>query len=369
MSVSVNLYSTDMEDLDNVDWFSLKQNFPEGENSYGPAYGSTIRIAREFTEVGEYGNRKIHSPIAVHTLLNSFIGETNFSKISRWYQEDGNTQIFRLFPGEDSIRNERRNAPRTEAFGLAKWQRGDGWYEWSGRYTFLKVRPGAVLQIKHNITYWSLQLILEENENGRHDLYYVKLRNPSGKVLLMQDVEGQAVDIKVLDNGEDHKVYVNAELKVERTMDDRPREDKNHARWGLYSPTSAMDREILILVTGAYVGPEGGYTDEVSVNKKETVTPSPKTEEKDVAKKRNGDADTSVSKMEQTGFLSKWPIKNSGIDQASEKYQPADNFTPLPSTRSEDTTENEIDYQYYDPDPTFLKKYYSDHLNMKNGFF
>ena len=305
-SESVNLFCTDLEDLDNIDWLSLKELLPEGENSYGPAYGSTIQVDREQTEVGEYGQREIPRPIAVHTLINSFIDDDNFSKISRWYQEDGNTQIFRLFPGEDNIRNDRKNAPRSEAFGLVSWKRGDGWYEWSGRYTFLKVRPGAVFQIKHNITYWSMQLILQKNDNGKHDLYYIKLRNPSGKRLLKENVEGEGVDIKVLDNGEDHKVYVDGELKVENSMTDRPTTDENRARWGLYSPASAMDREILILVTGAYVGPEGGYTD--------------------TSTKRTGDSD------------------NPNAKEMS-------------------------DIWYADPDPAFLKKYYSDPSNLKSGYF
>ena len=40
-------------------------------------------------------------------------------------------------------------------------------------------------------------------------------------------------------------------------MTDRPEGETNKARWGLYSPKAAMDRDILILVTGAYVGPAG----------------------------------------------------------------------------------------------------------------
>ncbi|CAB9527000.1 expressed unknown protein [Seminavis robusta] len=38
-------------------------------------------------------------------------------------------------------------------------------------------------------------------------------------------------------------------------MTDRPEGEDNRARWGLYSPKSAMDRDILMFVTGAYVGP------------------------------------------------------------------------------------------------------------------
>ena len=190
-------------------------------------------------------------------MTHSFVGPENFPNMSRWYQEDENTQIFRLFPGDDNIRNLRANAPRSEAFGLVSWKRGDGWYEWSGRYTFLQVREGAVLQIKHNSTYWSMQLILDENPDGTFDLSYIKLRDRDAKTLLMKDVVGKGVDIRVLDNGDDHKVFVDEELKVVNRMTDRPEEDDNRARWGLYTPRSAIDRDILMFVTGAYVGPAG----------------------------------------------------------------------------------------------------------------
>lgn len=255
-SVNVSAtYYTDLQDEQNPSWYDLKETLDVGTNSLSPSLGSTIKVNHAKTKKGLYADREIARPLAVHVPTNSFVGPSNFDTISRWYQEDDNTQIFRLFPGDDSVRNSRANAPRSEAFGLVSWKRGDGWYEWSGRYTFLKVRPGAVLQIKHNSTYWSMQLILEENHDGTFDLFYVKLRDRAAKTLLVPDVVGSGVDVKVLDDGENHKVYIDQELMVENSMTDRPEEDDNRARWGLYSPRSAMDREILILVTGAYVGP------------------------------------------------------------------------------------------------------------------
>lgn len=100
-----------------------------------------------------------------------------------------------------------------------------------------------------------MQLILDENDDGTFDLSYVKLRDPGAKTLLMEDVVGKGVDIRVLDDGENHEVYVDGQLMVVNSMTDRPEEDFNHARWGLYTPKSPIDRDILILVSGAYAGP------------------------------------------------------------------------------------------------------------------
>ena len=254
-AANIEQYYADLGDVPNPAWFNLK------ENLIFKAPGSTIQVNHDAIQT-PYSNRSIARPIAVHIPNNQAVLPRSFDQISRWYQESGNnTQIFRMFPGEDNVVYSRVNAPRVEAFGLMGWNRGDGWHEFSGRYTFLKVRPGAVFQIKHNVTYWSMQLILDENLDGTFDLSYVKLRDKEAKTLLMEDVVGKGVDIKVLDDGDNHKVFVDGALEVENSMTDRPEGETNKARWGIYSSRAAMDRDILILVTGAYVGPAGGGFD------------------------------------------------------------------------------------------------------------
>lgn len=246
----IDQYFTDLNDEPNPSWYTVK------ERAKFEALGSTIQVNHDAIQ-SAYSNRTITRPIKLHTPHNQGILPRSFGNVTRWYQEDGDTAIFRLFPGEDNVVLSRVKAPRVEAYGLHKWQRGDGWYEFSCRYTFLKIRPGAVFQIKHNTTYWSMQLVLEENTDGTFDLFYVKLRDREAKTLLMEDVVGSGVDIKVLDDGDNQKVFVDDELIVENVMTDRPEGEANHARWGLYSPKAAMDRDILIFVTGAYAGPAG----------------------------------------------------------------------------------------------------------------
>ena len=198
-AADIHQYFTDLNDEPNPSWFTVKQS-PIFEQ-----LGSTIQVNHDAIQ-SSYSERPIARPMAVHIPTNQGVLPQSFDKITRWYQEDGNTQVVRMFPGEDNIVLSRVNAPRVEAFSPMGWNRGDGWYEFSCRYTFLKVR--AVFQIKHNVTYWSMQLILDENADGTFDLSYVKLRDREAKTLLMENVVGMGVDIKVLDDGDNHKVFV-----------------------------------------------------------------------------------------------------------------------------------------------------------------
>ena len=253
-------YYEDLEDVYNPSWEELLPDLVVGQNYPGPVFGSTIRVDHNAVEQNiidsDIKNRTIARPISLHVPISSFIGSHAFANVSRWYQEDGNTQIFRMFPGEDNVRNERVDAPRSEVGSLIKWKRGDGWHEFSAHYTFIKVRPGCVFQLKHNFRFWSVMLELHENEAspGVFDLYYERLRDKESKTLLVKDVVNKGVDIRFLDNGDDHKVLINGELRVEATFANRTDDEENVPRWGLYSPRSAMDRDILIFITGAYAG-------------------------------------------------------------------------------------------------------------------
>ncbi len=245
---------TDLKDVPNPAWEELKKSLTLGKDSLGPALGSSLRVNRELVATGPYADRAIPRDITIHTPTSSLIRRADFGSMTRWYQEDGNTQIFRMFPGDDNVRNQRALAPRSEAFGGASWQRGDGWREWSGRYTFIKVRGGAVFQIKHNTTYWSMQLDIQPAADGTFNLAFQRLHDAGATQVLERDIVGKSYDVRVLDDGTRHRVYVNGVLRVDGEFTDRRDDERNHFRWGFYSPKSAMDREILILVTGVYVG-------------------------------------------------------------------------------------------------------------------
>ena len=107
-------------------WSSIleEKQIPTGANSSAGITGSIIDVNNEGVEKGPHASRPIESEINIHTLGNSLIPRRDFHKWSRWYQEDGNTQVFRLFDGEHNVRNTRANAARIEAFSKKRWDRG-----------------------------------------------------------------------------------------------------------------------------------------------------------------------------------------------------------------------------------------------------
>ncbi len=70
--------------------------------SKGPVLGSRIDVNNELLEkqIGKTG--PIPKDIGIHTQGSGGINRKNFDQWTRWYQEDGNTQVFRLFKDEQS---------------------------------------------------------------------------------------------------------------------------------------------------------------------------------------------------------------------------------------------------------------------------
>lgn len=260
-TADIDKFYTDLNDTENPNWYKLRSKLVVGKETLGPALGSTIKINRDETEIGEYGKRTFTEQRVIHTPTACAIFPGGFGNMTRWYQEDGNTQIFRMFPHEDNIRSNRTGAPRVEAYSKESWKRGDGWHEWSGRYTFLKARRGSIFQLKHNVSYWSMQLILSDAKNSTLDLEYVRLRPKNERIPLVMDVIGKGIDIRVLDDGDNHMVYVDGALMIESNYTDRRDDEYNHARWGPYLAPRPVDRDILIFVTGAQIQKVGSSKD------------------------------------------------------------------------------------------------------------
>jgi hypothetical protein len=89
---------------------------PRGKNSTNGFSGSKIDVNNKLVETTPEAKRAFTKAIRIHTLGSSAIARGSFDRWSRWYQEDGSTQVFRLFTGETNVRNTRENAARIEAF-------------------------------------------------------------------------------------------------------------------------------------------------------------------------------------------------------------------------------------------------------------
>ena len=217
---------------------------PKGQNSKIGVTGSIVNVDNKLVEVTPEAKRPIPKGIKIHTLGSSAIPRNDFGKWSRWYQEDGNTQVFRLFKGETNVRNARENAARTEAFSDLHWTHGD-WHEWSGTYTIVKPHGAAIFQAKNNINDWSVQI----NMNSKGDVV-LNHRRAEDKVIATSMV-GKPFTIRVRDNGQDYEVYFEGK-KVGEGSYPRPKGTTGF-RWGMYLGKSAVNTDAMIFVSGATV--------------------------------------------------------------------------------------------------------------------
>lgn len=219
-------------------------NLPKGRNSKQGVTGSKIQVDHKLVELTPEAKRPIPRDIKIHTLGNSVIPRPDFDKWSRWYQEDGSTQVFRLFKNETNVRNNRELAARVEAFASTHWTKG-AWHEWSGVYTIVKPHGAAIFQAKNNVNDWSVQLNM--NDNGD-----VILNHRRGKdEVIANNMVGKPFLIRVRDNGHDYEVYLNGK-QVGAGSYARP-EGKTGFRWGMYLGAHEVKHEAMIFVSGAKV--------------------------------------------------------------------------------------------------------------------
>jgi len=216
---------------------------PVGKNSSQGVKGSAVDVNNAMVEWGTSGKRPIPENIGIHTLCNSVIPRKDFPKWSRWYQEDGNTQIFRLFKGEHNVRNLRANAARVESFSLRGWGKGE-WHEWEGTYTIVKPHGCAIFQAKNNINDWGVMINL--NDNG--DITLNHRRQQKDKIIA-RNMIGKRFSLKVRDNGNDYEVYLNGQ-KVGAGSYARP-EGHTNFRWGMYvGGKTLVKHDAMIFVSG-----------------------------------------------------------------------------------------------------------------------
>ncbi len=230
------------------------EKLPRGENSRHGFPGSTIHVNRMLVEVTNNAKRPIPQDIRIHTLGNSFIPRRDFSKWSRWYQEDGSTQVFRLFQGETNVRNNRELAARVEAFSALKWRRGP-WHQWNGTYTIVKPHGAAIFQAKNDgKPNWAVQLTM--NDDG--DIFFSPRRKP--RVKIADKMTGKPFHIRVRDNGHDFEVYLNGN-QVGSGSWDRPEGDTSF-RWGMYVGANEAKHDAMIFVSGVSLTREQYYPGE-----------------------------------------------------------------------------------------------------------
>ncbi|MCH7228226.1 hypothetical protein [Haloferula sp. A504] len=220
---------------------------PRGRNSGNGFKGSRIEVNQDLLKGYPSTSRRVIEDIMIHTLGNSMIRRPDFPKWSRWYQEDGNTQIFRLFKGEENVRNSRELAARTEAFSAFKWKKGDGWQEWVGTYTIIKPHGCSIFQAKNPHNDWSVMINM--NDDGDVSLNH---RRGEDKVMA-RNMTAKPFQIRIRENGHDYEVYFNGRKEGEGSY--ARTQGETNFRWGMYLGGREVRHDAMILVTGAAINP------------------------------------------------------------------------------------------------------------------
>lgn len=237
--------------------------FEEIRDSISNGFGGTIiDVNNELVEGGAFGDFDIQGDLNLHTLANSSIGESNHDNWSRWYQTDGKTQVFRLFPEEENVRNSRPLAARTEIFDTnTAWNVSDGeWNEWVGRYTIIKPINASIFQAKdRDDEAWSVHLNMRED--GRVLVTHRRpLPGQPKTETLIENAIGQPFDVRVRDNGLDYEVYLGNSAAPFTTgqyvRNSDPNDDSDtRFRWGIYVGAQEVPSEALVFVSHASVNP------------------------------------------------------------------------------------------------------------------
>ncbi|HEX5790099.1 MAG TPA: hypothetical protein VFY13_03050 [Luteolibacter sp.] len=227
--------------------------------------GSTIKVNHELLgkQIGTPG--PIPEKISLHTEATSGISRKQFANWTRWYQEDGNIQIFRLFKGEQNIRGgsgENGSPGRVEAHTPAIILKDGQWSEWQGTYTIVHPVQANIFQLMHEGgQLWPFHIRMTDEG----DVYFARRRPIEGlpdKIVLGEKMTGKSICIKVRANGRDYEVFSREPLggqewKFVTKGNYVPAEGgKISFRWGMYCGSKkgeSIRKDALLFVSGVVV--------------------------------------------------------------------------------------------------------------------
>lgn len=232
--------------------------------SQGPVLGSRIQVNHELLarQVGKIG--PIPKDIGLHTQVSSGIGRKDFANWTRWYQEDGNVQVFRLFKGEQNVRGgtDKNGSPgRVEAYSKSIIVAPGTWHEWEGTYTIIKPVGACVFQLMHEGSLWPFHIDM----NAAGDLSFLRRRPVPGlakEILIAKNMAGKSLSIKVRANGTDYEVYQKAPLDagpwklVAKGSYTKAKDNQIQFRWGMYCGSKkgqTVPNDALLFVTGVTI--------------------------------------------------------------------------------------------------------------------
>jgi hypothetical protein len=236
----------------------------------GPVKGTRISVDNPGIENSPIGNRTFLKNFKIHISSNSTVPYERRDQFTRWYQEEGNTQVFRLFQNDENTQSSRALAARSEAFAADdSFNYADNQTNiWSGRFHVVnRANEGfSIFQSKatsvsdpdiHNISdAWSVQLNI--SNSGQ---LVVNERRESDSVVYSQDMTGRSFDAEVRDDGKNYVVFIDGVQRAAGTFFRHP-SLKTTFRWGMYLGADIVNNGTAVMyVSGARVTTRPGRLD------------------------------------------------------------------------------------------------------------
>lgn len=211
--------------------------------------GTRLRATDGETGDSTFGNRRglLDSQIRVHNPLTT---SGSPGKSTRWYQRDGNTQIFRVFPGDSNTVGTREGAARSEAFV------SDSDLTTVADDGFATTFSAEFQVVQHNDS--KETMIYQSKGRDKDTSGTAELEEPAWGVALFAQPDGDIVikrredtrnpiqtgkkvgdkfDLKVVDTGNKYFVTIDGERKAEGSWNRG--NTPTVSRWGAYVQGSA----------------------------------------------------------------------------------------------------------------------------------
>jgi hypothetical protein len=249
-------------------WAAIKRSLRiTKQNLSVSVKGTKVNVNNAAVETTSLGRRSFDTGFKIHVPTSSTLAYASRFKVTRWYQEDGNVQVFRLFQGDENVSSSRAGAARSEAFAPNDSFRvaNNRINIWSGRfYIASRANEGfSIFQSKatsvsdpkiHNISdAWSVQLNIDDN--GR---LVINERREADKVVYNVDMTGRGFDAEIRDDGENYEVYIDGVKQASGRFFRHPSLGTTF-RWGMYMGKDVVTRGVATTyVSGARVTTKPG---------------------------------------------------------------------------------------------------------------
>ena len=166
--------------------------------------------------------------IMIHTFDSALVERYDFHRYKNWYEEEGNTQTFKLHPGDCNTRNSRKYC-RIEAHTKLGIKRGE-MHEFTATYKVNSAEEVAIFQV-FNATVVHPQLMVVYMPNG--DIRWQSRDNPNG--YLAYGYRNQEFTLHVKDDGIKWQLFFNGEKAAEGIHQEKGPDTICEFRWGLYN--------------------------------------------------------------------------------------------------------------------------------------